>query len=87
MYLNMYVYKVGMGIHGEPGREQRELPKDDNAADVIGDILCIDYTDILLIVCIYRCIYMHIYVHVYIYVYICLYIYIFICLEMMIQPM
>ena len=29
-----------MGIHGEPGREQRELPDTDNAADVVGDILC-----------------------------------------------
>jgi triose/dihydroxyacetone kinase / FAD-AMP lyase (cyclizing) len=29
-----------MGIHGEPGREQRELPDADNAADVVGDILC-----------------------------------------------
>lgn len=29
-----------MGIHGEPGREQRELPDTDNAAIVVGDILC-----------------------------------------------
>ena len=32
--------QVGMGIHGEPGREQRELPDTDNAACVVGDILC-----------------------------------------------
>ena len=32
--------QVGMGIHGEPGREQRELPDSENAADVVGDILC-----------------------------------------------
>ena len=31
-------YEVGMGIHGEPGREQRELP-DSNAAVVVADIL------------------------------------------------
>ena len=29
-----------MGIHGEPGREQRELPDTENAADVVGNILC-----------------------------------------------
>jgi Dak1 domain len=29
-----------MGIHGEPGREQRELPDADNAGIVVGDILC-----------------------------------------------
>lgn len=29
-----------MGIHGEPGREQRELPESDNAGIVVGDILC-----------------------------------------------
>ena len=29
-----------MGIHGEPGREQRELPDKDNAAVVVADILC-----------------------------------------------
>lgn len=29
-----------MGIHGEPGREQRELPDADNAGVVVGDILC-----------------------------------------------
>ena len=29
-----------MGIHGEPGREQRELPDTDNAGIVVGDILC-----------------------------------------------
>ena len=29
-----------MGIHGEPGREQRELPDTDDAGTVVGDILC-----------------------------------------------
>ena len=32
------VYEVGMGIHGEPGREQRELPESD-AATVVGGLM------------------------------------------------
>ena len=32
------VYEVGMGIHGEPGREQRQLPID-SAADTVADIM------------------------------------------------